>query len=278
MIPNGNHSTPPYAEFAAATPVHPNRWGADGPRSGRRWVETPPADRQALTREEVELLYSWCNSERDRLIIALLFEAGLRVGEILGLRHEDIDLINQRIWIVPRTNSNGAQIKARVPVYIPVGATILERYHHYLLDTVGSSGSGVDSGAVSDYVFINTKRGRIGSPMKRWSIDALCLRLGKKLGRHIHSHLGRHTWGTYLAEMNIALPTIQRLMRHSNLATTLMYIHSNNERMVDALAAVAQAHDPYVIAQKRQATLDVSGSAEDSGTASYPFASERDKD
>jgi integrase len=57
---------------------------------------------------EVQSLLDACTRLRDRLLLCLLHESGMRIGQALGLRHADMRSYDGAIDIVPRANSNGA--------------------------------------------------------------------------------------------------------------------------------------------------------------------------
>ena len=69
---------------------------------------------------EVQSLLDACTRLRDRLLLCLLHESGMRVGQALGLRHADIRSYDGAIDIVPRANSNGALAKSRSPYVVHV--------------------------------------------------------------------------------------------------------------------------------------------------------------
>ena len=66
-----------------------------------------------LTVDEVQAILDGCDRLRDRLLFAVLHDTGMRVGEALGLRHEDWVRPERQIEVVPRTNDNGARSKSR---------------------------------------------------------------------------------------------------------------------------------------------------------------------
>jgi integrase len=69
---------------------------------------------------EVQALLNACARRLDRLLVSLLYESGMRIGQVLGLRRADIRSYDGEIEIVPRTNSNGALAKARSPYTVHV--------------------------------------------------------------------------------------------------------------------------------------------------------------
>ena len=68
-----------------------------------------------LTLEQIRTLLNACNTARDRLILWLLADTGMRIGELLGLHWSDIDWKAGRIAVVRRDNPNQAYAKGRDP-------------------------------------------------------------------------------------------------------------------------------------------------------------------
>lgn len=90
---------------------------------------------------------------RDRFLLALLAETGMRVGQALGLRHCDFVSRAKQVRIVPRSdNANGARAKLRCPAAVPVTAALVRCYSDYMHTEYGD----IDS----DYVFVNLWSGR----------------------------------------------------------------------------------------------------------------------
>ncbi len=105
----------------------------------------------------------------------------MRIGQALGLRHEDIRSWDNLIWIVPRSdNDNGARAKTRNTYSIHVTQELMGLYTDYLLEEFGEVGS--------DYVFVNLWDGVIGHPMRYGAIADLFRRLSEKTGISAHPH------------------------------------------------------------------------------------------
>jgi integrase len=77
------------------------------PQSGKKEA------RQTVT--EAQAILDGCGHLRDRLLLAMLLEAGLRIREALGMRHEDIDIGGCLVRVVPRDNANGMRAKGAGP-------------------------------------------------------------------------------------------------------------------------------------------------------------------
>jgi len=113
---------------------------------------------RTLEATEVVTLLAACERVRDRFLLSLLGETGMRVGQALGLRHADFVSRAKEVRIVPRDdNANGARAKLRSPAVVPVSAPLVRLYSDYMHAEYGD----VDS----DYVFVNLWAGRVGQPM-----------------------------------------------------------------------------------------------------------------
>ena len=62
----------------------------------------------------------------------------MRIGEALGLRHEDLAAAEREVAVVPRDSDNGARTKSREPRLIPVSAGLVRLYADYLHGEYGS--------------------------------------------------------------------------------------------------------------------------------------------
>ena len=141
-------------------------------RVGRlREVERLP---RVLSVEQVQAILDAQHRLRDRFIFALLFETGMRVGQALGLRHEDVVSWERRIEIRPREdNANGARGKGGRGS-VPVSAELMRLHLEYMHEEYRD----LDS----DYVFVNLWGGRRGAPMRYDSVHELARRTSVRVG------------------------------------------------------------------------------------------------
>jgi len=149
---------------------------------------------------------------RDRLLFALLGLAGLRIGQALGLRHEDLRPWARELVLVPRVdNVNGARGKGSRGT-VPVLPEIVELYLLYMEHEYGL----LDS----DYVFVNLWGGEIGAPMKYSAVDKLVSRTERRVGFAFTPHDLRHTFVTMLRRHRVPLEVVSKLVTHSSITTT----------------------------------------------------------
>ena len=100
-----------------------------------------------LTPVEVQAILDGCQRLRDRLLFALIYDTDMRIGEALGLRHNDIAAAEREVTVRRRDNANGARVKSGDSRTIPVSAELIRLYADYLHAEYGD----LDS----DYVFVN---------------------------------------------------------------------------------------------------------------------------
>ena len=172
-----------------------------------------------LTQDEVRKLIDGCNNVRDKFLLCLLYETGMRIGEALGLRHEDIHSrgVNE-IHVVNRdSNANHARAKSGDRV-IHISKELMKLHSTHLIDDYPE----VDS----DYVFVNCWKEPFGEPLSKSNVDNLFVRLAKKTGVKAHPHLFRHTHATELIKADWDLAHVQKRLGHSDIQTTVnTYVH-----------------------------------------------------
>jgi integrase/recombinase XerD len=179
---------------------------------------------RVLTSVQVQQLIKACNTLRDKFLICLLYETGLRIGEALGLRHEDM-LTEGRNEIVIRfrENINGARAKSIKERILAVNVDLMRLYSNYLIKEYP-----VETDC--DYVFVNIKSGQIGEPMKVSRAKALFQNLSDKTGINVSPHLLRHTHATELIKSGWHMSYVQKRLGHVSIQTTMnTYVHLVDE-------------------------------------------------
>jgi integrase/recombinase XerD len=190
-------------------------------RSQRRLPRT-------LAAEEIEALLGACTHVRDQLLLCLLRDTGMRIGQVLGLRHADMVSWDNLIRIVPRTNANQARTKSTEERVVDVFPSLMALYTRYLLEEYGEMDS--------DYVFVNLWDGRIGAPMTYATVVAFFQRLQRRTGIYARPHMLRHTHATELIRTGKwDLAYVAERLGHANVGTTGIYLHLQNADMKAAL-------------------------------------------
>ncbi len=115
-------------------------------------LRVPKVFPKTVTHDQAVQLIAACTNERDRFLVSLLHETGLRIGQALALRHEDIKSWDNEIHVLFRKdNINQARNKSLRPNIIHVSMELMQLYSTYLL----SERSYPDN----EYVFVNYKTG-----------------------------------------------------------------------------------------------------------------------
>lgn len=167
---------------------------------------------RVLTPQQMQALLNGCEHLRDRLLLALLYDSGMRIGEALGLRHNDIAAAEREITVVRRDNDNGARAKSITTRTVPVSAELVRLYADYLHAEYGD----LDS----DYVFVNLWGGALGRPWTYAAVYDLVRRLRRRTGVEFDPHWIRHTAATRMLRDGISLEVVAKLLGHSNVTVT----------------------------------------------------------
>jgi integrase/recombinase XerD len=168
---------------------------------------------KVLTAEQAQTILDACDHLRDRLLFALLLDCGVRIGEALGLRHEDLEIAERTVTVRPRLNDNRARVKAGISRTIPCSAELMRLYADYLTREYGS----LDS----DYVFVNLWAQPHGWPLTYAAVYDLVLRLRRRTGIDLEPHQYRHTYATWLLRKGAGLESVKQLLGHSSITTTV---------------------------------------------------------
>lgn len=198
---------------------------------------TPKGPVQAVTREQFKLLADACNNRRDKLLLSLLFEGGLRLNEALGIHLCDvIEIEDKIIHIVARENNeNGARVKRNAEGIIYLPDYVVDLLVDYInIDIIDYE---------SDYLFLNLFSINKGAPLRDKSVEQLFIRLRKKTGLDVHPHMLRHGFAQEKLESGWPLEQIQAYLRHRNPSSTEIYAQYNDALKIQKMQEFEQLHD-----------------------------------
>jgi integrase/recombinase XerD len=204
-------------------------------------VKEPRKKLKVLTKEEVQQLIEATTNIRDRLLIQLLFETGLRIGEALSLFIEDFIFDHKnghRIRLVNRGElENGAKLKTgEREIY--VSQALMDLLDDYLYEVVD------ELDLDTNFVFVKLRGKNIGQPMTYSDVEALFKRLRKKTGIHVHPHLLRHTHATMYYQQTKDIKQVQERLGHSQIQTTMnLYLHPSDEEIRENWEKAQHAFD-----------------------------------
>jgi integrase/recombinase XerD len=158
---------------------------------------------------------------RDWAMVELLYAGGLRVGEIVALRQEDLRLETASVQV------RGKGDKERI---VPVGRSAVEALEAYVLR--GRPGL-VRAGAGLQRALFLSVRGNALTTQAVWQMV-------RGVNRHASPHKLRHSCATHMVEHGADLRTVQTLLGHADIATTQVYTHL----AIDRLKTVHRMHHP----------------------------------
>ena len=178
-----------------------------------------------LSLEEVEQLLAAPPKDplglRDRAILELLYSSGLRVGELVSLRLESLDLETGMVRVL------GKGKKERI---VPIGSYARAALGEYLKHSYTELGG-------REWLFVNRRGGKISTR----AVQMLVEKYTRKVlpGRKVTPHTLRHSFATHLVEQGADLRSVQDLLGHSSLSTTQIYTHLQAAQL---LAVYNKAH------------------------------------
>jgi integrase/recombinase XerD len=163
-----------------------------------------------LTESEVLKLFSLAWNPTHRLQLKFMYYCGLRVSEMLNLKVEDLDFKQGLLKVV-----RGKGGKDR---FIPIPRPIISDFGDYL------KSNGIMEGKV-----FHTARRNTGAFMQR---------LGIKLEKKVSPHILRHSFATHILEKSHNLELVRVLLGHSDIKTTQIYTHLDNDYKKKAIKDV----------------------------------------
>lgn len=184
--------------------------GLQGPRVRQRLPEVISVGQAA---EVCELGGETPTSRRDRALVEVLYGAGLRVGEVVALDRQDVDLEQGLIRV--RSGKGGKE--RRVPIGSEGRRALAELIEGVLV-------------AADQALFLNRRGTRLSDREARRIVKKAGLVVGAP---GLHPHALRHTYATHMLDAGADLRGIQELLGHSSLSTTQRYTHVSVERLRD---------------------------------------------
>lgn len=215
-------------------------------RARHRLREPESAVARASDTEIVELL-SACRSARDRLVLLLMARAGLRRGELCGLRRADVHLLldsgllgcdvpRGHLHVVRREDANGAWAKVSPSAGRAAGLLVVQAFDVYEFERLGVAAAGA-----SDFVLVNLFREPVGAPMRPDAVNGLLAACSRRAGlaQTVSPHQLRHAFGSNLADAGGRLDEVAELLGHASMSSSQVYLHPGPARLRDAIDRVA---------------------------------------
>ena len=160
---------------------------------------------------------------RDRAVLELLYGSGLRVGEVVGLTLDRVDLQRGRVLVL------GKGQKERE---LPMSDYSIQAMGVYL-----ARGRQIMAGEDTSRLFFNRRK----NAFSQRDIRAMVGHYAERLlpGRRVTPHTLRHSFATHLLEGGADIRAVQELLGHASVATTQRYTHVSRSRLFEAYG---QAH------------------------------------
>lgn len=234
----------------------PNALAADKTVNQISSFKSPSVTRQMtasrLYEDQLAALFGQLLHPRDRFVIELLYGCGLRAGEALGLRVEDLhdsdDVarlfrcrypagIGPHLHVVKRFNRNGAAAKSPRERIVPLVPSVLRAYSNwnaFLYEQLPDNECG--------FIILSLKGPTRGGP---WSVSAFCSMWTRRVKtipglEDSHPHILRHSYASELTDAGVAPFTIQELLGHAQPESTQIYTHVHARTQAAAVARLTE--------------------------------------
>ena len=174
-------------------------------------IKRPRKTRQLptiLSCQEVHSLIDVTGNPKHKAIIALLYSSGIRIGELINLGLRDIDSTRMRIRVV-----HGKGNKSRDTLLAEKTLHLLRDYYKFIQP--------------KPLLYVFEAGWSRGKPYSASSVRKIVKRAAAKAGikKDISPHSLRHAFATHLLEQGTNLKVIQKLLGHTSLRSTMVYLH-----------------------------------------------------
>ena len=186
---------------------------------------------EILSREEIRKFEDAAKGERDKLIIRVLADTGIRVGELTGLRTSDLVMQNRDRYLHVR--GKGARDRM-----VPIKPELFMR-----LSRFAERGRPLE--ARGDRIFIGLRRRRYGDfePLTESGVHQVvdALRITAGIEKRVYPHLFRHSYGTFMLSQGMNPILLAQIMGHSSLAMIQnVYAHLSPSDAYEAMLRALQ--------------------------------------
>src|SRR5439155_19389988 len=185
---------------------------------------------KTLTPVQIETLINACENLRDKLLLRLLYESSLRIGECLALWIEDLDIERCQIAVRDRGQlENLAEIKTPAACRrVDVSRELINHILDYLVVVHTEE-------VETNHAFIKLHGGRVYQPLEYADVNDLFQRLKRKTGIDAHAHLLRHSSLTSLAKHGWRPELLRERAGHTQISSTYqLYVHPSDEELREA--------------------------------------------
>ena len=170
---------------------------------------------EIATGREVLQLCNAAQSPKNRLLLKVIYSAGLRRNEVINLKLEHLDFKNHRIF-VKDSKGNKDRYTILAKSVVPEIKSYLRRYNPQV------------------YLFNGRFKGQPYSESAvKWGFEHALARSG--ITKQLTPHSLRHAFASHLLAMNVNIVTIQKLLGHDSIQTTMVYLQVNMDQNLESV-------------------------------------------
>lgn len=166
-----------------------------------------------LSKQEVIDLLRNTRNLKHKAVLGLLYSSGLRIGELINLKLNDIDVNRRQIFV-----QNG---KGRKDRYVIMAESFRQLFHNYLMTY-----------RPKKYFVEGNSPGRQYSPVSVRNFLKRACKLAR-INKKVTPHTLRHSYATHLLEQGVDVRYIQELLGHARPETTMIYTHVSKQDMLN---------------------------------------------
>lgn len=171
---------------------------------------------------EIEEMLNNKLDETQQVIIELLYGAGLRVSELIGLELNNIELSSRYVRCIGKGSKEriipiGEKAQKAIAGYLKIRQLLIKKYK---LETKQ---------------FLIKENGHL---MTRQDVYVFIKQQGELLRKHISPHTLRHSFATHMLENGADLRVVQELLGHSDVSTTQLYTHVSKKRLKEVYFSI----------------------------------------
>lgn len=186
-------------------------------------IKEPKRQKEALEMREIELIRNSVfelftnkiKALRFRAIFELLLSTGIRAGGLVNIKETDVNFVKRSIKVLEKGN------KERIVFFNEITDIVLKNYLKEKGTKAGNEG----------YLFTNEYNER---KMGIGKVEEILRFVGRELDIRLHPHKLRRTFATTAIKKGMSMRNLQKLMGHTNIATTQIYLDTSTEEIEEA--------------------------------------------
>lgn len=166
--------------------------------------------RNSLTQTELEYIRMACATKRERAMVEFYYSTGCRVSEMSNVRIADVNFATKEVTLF------GKGKKYRTSYLNAKAEVTLTEYLKERNDDC-------------PFLFCTERRPyrRMTKAALEKNVRVICARIGGKVQKHVTPHVFRHTTATHAVANGMPVNEVQKLLGHSNIATTMVYVETS---------------------------------------------------